>query len=46
MIISGASGVGKTMFVKNFLENIEHISQKFAIIIFSYSVDQPIYEDF
>ena len=45
MIVSGASGVGKTMFVKKFLENLENISQKFDKIIFSYSVDQSIYED-
>jgi GTPase SAR1 family protein len=45
MIVSGASGVGKTMFIKNFFENLEDISQQFGTIIFSYSVDQPIYDD-
>jgi hypothetical protein len=45
MICTGASGVGKTMFVKTFLENLVNItSSEFNTILFSYSVNQPLYD--
>jgi hypothetical protein len=44
LICSGASGVGKTYFVKHFLENAENIvSHTFDLIIYCYSEEQPLY---
>jgi hypothetical protein len=45
MICTGASGVGKTMFVKDFLQNLKEVTNtKFDTILYSYSVDQPLYD--
>jgi hypothetical protein len=46
MICTGASGVGKTMFIKQFLENLEHVTlSKFSTVVFSYSLNQPLYDE-
>jgi hypothetical protein len=44
LICSGASGVGKTYFVKDFIENLPSFTNKtFDKIIYSYMNDQPLY---
>ena len=46
MICTGASGVGKTMFVKKFLENINRVTLcNFSTVVFSYSLNQPLYDE-
>ena len=46
LICTGSSGVGKTYFVKNFLDSIDKIVDvHFDSIIYCYSEDQPLYNE-
>ena len=46
LMCAGASGTGKTTFVAKLLKNIkEMVDEDFDMILFSYSQEQPLYEE-
>ena len=46
IMCAGASGTGKTTFVRKFLTNLHHVVKgEFNNIVFSYAQEQPLYDE-